>query len=140
MTISLSDAAVAVLRFEIRGVFARAKPHRLPAYRELVAAGILESVPGTERAFRLMPAGEDRRREILSAVEAELDRLEPPVLENVELSAGADLLLRFGLAGERVDVTEETRPLYRELAAAGMMIPLHTFARGKESAFRLTKA
>ena len=39
-------------------------------------------------------------------------------------------LLRRRLAGEWVDVTDGTRPLYRELVGAGMMIPLHSFARG----------
>ena len=43
------------------------------------------------------------------------------------------------LAGERVEITDDTRPLYRELVAAGWMIPLHTFALGSESAYRLTE-
>jgi hypothetical protein len=58
----------------------------------------------------------------------------------VGLSAGALALLRRRLASERVDVTDETRHLYRELVDAGMMIPLHTFALGRDSAYRLTDA
>lgn len=56
------------------------------------------------------------------------------------LSDPAADLLRRRLAGERVEVTEETRPLYSELVQAGMMIPLHTFALGRDSAYRLTDA
>jgi hypothetical protein len=40
----------------------------------------------------------------------------------------------------RVEVTDQTRPLYRELVEAGMMIPLHSFARGAEGAYRLAEA
>jgi hypothetical protein len=39
-----------------------------------------------------------------------------------------------------VEVTDETRPLYRELVGAGLMMPLHTFALGPNSAYRLTDA
>jgi hypothetical protein len=53
--------------------------------------------------------------------------------------AARDLLMRR-VAGERVDVTEDTRPLYRELAEAGLMEPLYTFARGPEGHYRLTEA
>ena len=55
-------------------------------------------------------------------------------------SAEALSLLRRRLAGERVEVTDETRPLYRKLVCAGLMIRLHTFALGRESAYRLTEA
>lgn len=47
-------------------------------------------------------------------------------------------LLRRRLAGERVEVTDETRPIFRELVAAGLMMPLHSFANGNEGAYRLT--
>ena len=56
------------------------------------------------------------------------------------LSADALALLRRRLAGDRVAITDETRPLYRELVSAGLMIPLHSFARGNEGAYRLTEA
>ncbi len=61
-------------------------------------------------------------------------------METVALSEVAQTLLRRRLAGERVEVTEQTRPVYRELVDAGMMMPLHTFALGRESAYRLTDA
>lgn len=61
-------------------------------------------------------------------------------MQAVVLSENALVSLRRRLAGEWVEVTEETRPLYRELVSAGMMIPLHSFARGNEGAYRLTEA
>ena len=61
-------------------------------------------------------------------------------MQTTNLSESATALLRRRLAGERVEVTDETRPAYRELAEAGMMIPLHTFLGGNESAYRLTEA
>jgi len=60
--------------------------------------------------------------------------------ESVQLSEDALVLLRRRLARERVEVTDETRPLYRELVATGLMIPLHTMTGGDESAYRLTEA
>ncbi len=59
--------------------------------------------------------------------------------ETITLSESALALLRSRLAGRAVDVTDETRPAYRELAAMGLMIPLHTFAKGRESAYRFTE-
>jgi hypothetical protein len=56
------------------------------------------------------------------------------------LSDAALALLRRRLTGERVTVTDETRPSYRELVEAGLMMPLHTFLGGNESAYRLTEA
>jgi hypothetical protein len=35
---------------------------------------------------------------------------------------------------------EETRAAYRELVAAGLMDPVHTFAHGRDSRYRLTLA
>lgn len=56
------------------------------------------------------------------------------------LSESALDLLRRRLAGERVDVNAETRPLYRELAAAGLMYPVSGFTHGPEANYRLTEA
>jgi hypothetical protein len=38
-----------------------------------------------------------------------------------------------------VEVDDRTRPLYRELARAGMMVAVSTYAGGPESAYRVTK-
>jgi hypothetical protein len=56
------------------------------------------------------------------------------------LSDSALALLRRRLADEWVEVTEVTRPLYRELADAGLMSPRHSFSRGKDGSYRLTEA
>jgi len=61
-------------------------------------------------------------------------------MPTITLSDAAQDLLRRRLAGEWVEVTDQTRPLYRELVEAGMMIPLHSFARGAQGAYRLTEA
>lgn len=59
--------------------------------------------------------------------------------ETTTLSEAALALLRRRLTGERVPVTDETRPAYLELVEAGLAIPLHTFALGRDSAYRLTE-
>jgi hypothetical protein len=64
----------------------------------------------------------------------ERDRYEPP---DADLSEAARERLRLHLAGDR-EVTEENRPAYRELVAARIMIPLHSFVGGREAAYRLT--
>jgi hypothetical protein len=61
-------------------------------------------------------------------------------VQTITISEAALAVLHRRLASEWVEVTDETRPLYRELVEAGLMIPLHSFARGKEGAFRLTEA
>jgi hypothetical protein len=63
-----------------------------------------------------------------------------PAMETTTLSEAALSLLRRRMGGERVPVTDDTRPAYRELVEAGMMIPLHTFFGGDESAYRPTDA
>ena len=56
-----------------------------------------------------------------------------------QLSEAARKLLRRRLSRDRVPVDDETRALYRELVAAGLMVPLHTLVGGRESAYRLTE-
>jgi hypothetical protein len=58
-------------------------------------------------------------------------------METVNLSVDAVALLRRRLADERVEVTEENRPIYRELVEAGVMIPINTFLGGAEGFYRL---
>lgn len=72
-SLTLSEAAVAVLRFEIRGWKARNPAGRLPAYRELADAGIMEPVPGTDGQYRFTREGFTRREAILRE-EGETDR------------------------------------------------------------------
>jgi hypothetical protein len=61
-------------------------------------------------------------------------------MSTITISEAALCLLRRRLASEWVEVNDETRPLYRELVDAGLMIPVHSFARGPSGAYRLTEA
>ena len=61
-------------------------------------------------------------------------------MQTVTLSEAA--LALFRLHVERhgdIDVDDETRPLYRELACAGLMRAVNTYAGGAESAYRVTR-
>jgi hypothetical protein len=58
----------------------------------------------------------------------------------ITLSEAAADLLKRNLSGPQILVNDENRAAYRELARAGLMIPLHTFAHGDEGAYRLTEA
>ena len=134
MQVALSP--VAVLRFEIKGYRSKTPESRLPAYRELAAAGIMEPVPGSSTEYRFTEHGTKHREEILAreAERVERDRYEPP---DANISEAAREQLRLHLAGDR-EVTDKNRPAYRELVAARIMIPLHSFVGGREAAFRLT--
>jgi hypothetical protein len=138
-TMTLSENAVAVLRFEIKGYHSRSKDRSLPAYRELAAARIMEPVPGSETGFRFTKDGRARREEILREQEdrIERERFEPPDATN--LSDAARDLLRRRLDGDD-RVTPENLEAYRELATARIMYPVSTWAGGPESVFRFTFA
>jgi hypothetical protein len=136
MQVALSPDAVAVLRFEIKGYRSKTPGSRLPAYRELAAAGIMEQVPGSGTEYRFTEDGLKHREEIVEreSERIERDRYEPP---DANLSEAARRQLRLHLAGGR-EVTEENRPAYRELVEARIMIPAHSFVGGREAAYRLT--
>lgn len=138
-TIALSPNTVAVLRFEIKGYRSRVKGSRLPAYRELAAAGIMEPVPGSHSEYRFTEEGMARRKEILREAEEriERERFDPPDATNLSVAA-RELLRRLVVDGERVEITPESKPAYRELAAARIMFPVSGFATGPESSFRFT--
>jgi hypothetical protein len=135
-TVALSESAVAVLRFRVRGYRMPVRERNLAAFRELVAAGIME--PDGED-FRFTEDGWARREELLGEAEEriERERFEPP--DASHLSEAARELLRRRLAGDR-EVTDANRPLYRELAAVRIMYPVSTWAGGPEAAFRFTPA
>ena len=59
--------------------------------------------------------------------------------ETIALSESAVTLLRSCLGGKKPEVIRN-REAYRELVAAGLMIPLNTFFGGEESSYRLTEA
>ena len=136
-TVTLSEAAVATLRFEIKGWKKRVRDQDLPAYRELVAAGIMEPVSGTGD-YRLTEWGRVNGQEV---VEREYDRIERERYEPPDasgLSEAAWALLEEMATTERVEVTPENRPSFRELAAARIIVLCHTFAHGDESGYQFT--
>jgi hypothetical protein len=59
-------------------------------------------------------------------------------MQAIVLSPAAQDLLRRRAGGECVEVTDVTRPFYRELARAGFMTPLDSILRGREAIFRMT--
>jgi hypothetical protein len=60
--------------------------------------------------------------------------------EAITLSPAALSLFRRHVERHgRVEVDDATRPLYRELARAGVMVAVSTYAGGPESAYRVTK-
>ena len=54
------------------------------------------------------------------------------------LSNEALALLRLHIEHDGIRVDEANREAHRELAAAGIMYPVSTFARGPEAYFRFT--
>jgi hypothetical protein len=56
-----------------------------------------------------------------------------------DLSEAALALLHRRLSGDQVEVVPQNLDAYRELARAGLMIPVSTFVDGPESIFRLTE-
>jgi hypothetical protein len=137
-TATLSTTAVAVLRFEIRGWKAKDPARRLPAYRELAAAGIMEPVPGSEVEYRFTREGLEHGEAILEreAERIERERYEPP--DASRLSEAARELLRTCITDGCPEGDEANRPAYRELVAARIMIPVGSFSKGDECVFRFT--
>ncbi len=142
-TFALSESAVAVLRFRVKGYRMKVTDRALEAFRELVAAGIMEPVPGANgnppADYRFTEDGWARRHDLLSEAEEriERERFEPPDASG--LSEPARELLRRRLAGNR-EVTDANRLLYRELVSARIMYPVSTWVGGPESVFRFTRA
>jgi hypothetical protein len=132
-SVQLSETAVANLRFRIKGFPLREQD--LPAYRELVAAGIAEPASGPE--YRFTAWGMEHREEILEreSDRIERERHEPP---DRNISEAATGMLRRIASGERVEVDVATRPVFRELAAARIVTLGHSFAGGNESCYRFT--
>jgi hypothetical protein len=133
-TIGLSESAVALLRYRVKNWPIKVKERDLPAFQELVDAGIM-APDGHD--FRFTEDGYANRDELLREAEdrIERERFEPP--DASSLSEAARELLRRRLAGD-MEVTDANRPFYRELVAARIMIPIHSFIGGPESAFHFT--
>ncbi len=131
--IRLSEAAVANLRFRIKGFPLREQDR--PAYRELVAAGIMEPTSGSE--YRFTTWGMEHCEAILERESERIarERYAPP---DADLSEAATRLLGRIASGERVEVDDANRTVFRELAAARVIVLGSSFARGPESCYRFT--
>jgi hypothetical protein len=57
----------------------------------------------------------------------------------ITLTEAALDLLNRNMSGTQILVDDKNREVYRELARAGLTIPLHSFAYGDEATYRLTK-
>ena len=136
IAVALSEAAVAVLRFRVKGWRSPFRDRDRAAFEELVAAGIME--PDGEGDYRFTAGWWARREEVLAEAQDRIEREcdEPP--DATDLSEAARGLLRRLVSGEHVDVSPETLPAYRELAVARILTPRSTFTDGPESAFRFT--
>jgi len=140
-TFVLSESAVAVLRFRVKGYRMNVTDRSLEAFRELAAAGIMEQVPGAdgnpEADYQFTEDGWARREGLISAAEAHLRSLEPRLPERIELSRAARRTLARHVAGDK-EVTGANRDAYRELARAGIMVSVGTFSKGDDCVFQLT--
>jgi hypothetical protein len=134
--VTLSESAVALLRFRVKGWPIKFRESDLPAFGELVDAGILKR---NGKDFGFTEEGWSRRNELLAEAEDRIERgrFDPP--DGSNLSDGARELLRRRLAGDD-RVTPENLDAYRELSAARIMYPVSTWAGGPESVFRFTLA
>jgi hypothetical protein len=109
-TVALSESAVAVLRFRVKGWRFTVRERDLDAYGELVEAGIMEP---DGKDYRFTDGGWARREELLAAAEAHLRSLEPRLPDRLELSRAASRTLARHLAGDHA-VTAANRGDYRE--------------------------
>ena len=132
--VALSKNAVAVLRLRVSGVRLPVTDRRLEAYRELAAAGIMQA-DGED--FRFIQDGWVRREELLGTAEAYLRSQEDSLPARIDLSRAARKTLAGHLAGDK-EVTDANREAYRELAGAGIMVSVGTFAKGDDCVFQLT--
>lgn len=134
-TITLSEAALAVLRFRAKEWPTKVNEGSLAAFHELVSAGIMVR-DGDD--FRFTEDGWARRDELISSAEAHIRSLEPRLPDRIDLSRAARRTLARYLAGDR-EVTDANRPAYRELARAGIMASVGTFTKGDDCVFRFTR-
>jgi hypothetical protein len=133
--VALSESAVAMLRFRVRGHRLLLRERDRDAFRELVDAGIMEP-DGAD--FKFTKDGWAHREEWLREAEEriERERSKPPDLSNLSESA-KELLSRI-VPGEQVQETPDNSVSYRELTEAGILESLAGLTPGSDARFRLT--
>jgi hypothetical protein len=139
-TITLSESAVAVLRFRIKGYRMRLDARMLADLRDLAAAGIMEPVDDHETDYRFTEEGMKHGEEILRREEVRIERERHVIPDGVVLSEAAIGLLRTRIAGQPPDGDESNRLAYRELVKANIMMPMGSFTKGDETTYRFTYA
>ena len=60
-------------------------------------------------------------------------------MQMITLSEAALAVLRLHVERENIRIDDSNREAHRELARAGLMEPVHTFALGRESRYRFTR-
>jgi hypothetical protein len=60
-------------------------------------------------------------------------------MQMIALSDAALARLRLHVEQDNIRIDDSNRDAHRELVLAGLMEPIHTFALGRESRYRLTK-
>ena len=123
-SIALSRLARNLIQLHLTGEQADVTPQNLGAYSNLASAGLKVSTNG-ESSFTVTAEALARRREFVPHSDG--------------LSGAALGMLKRLLAGEEIEVSDETRSRYRELAMAGIMVAGHTFAKGVESVCKFTE-
>jgi hypothetical protein len=136
-TLNLSESAVAVLRFRVKGWRFPVREGDRDAFQELVVAGIME--PSGDGEYGFTEDGFSRREEILRGEEERIERERYAPPDTRSLSNTARQLLRRLASGECVEVDGAIKAAFRELAAAARVLILgHSFVKGDESVYRFT--
>jgi hypothetical protein len=60
-------------------------------------------------------------------------------METFTLSEAALAVLKLHIVRDNIRIDDSNREAHRELERAGLMEPVHTFALGRESRYRLTR-
>jgi hypothetical protein len=133
--VTLSESAVAVLRFRGKGRRLPASERNRESFRELVSAGIME--PDGED-FRFTESGRAEWKEIVGRESDRIERARHPIPDDIALSEPATVLLRLCVEQEIPEGDEANRPAFRELVKVNLLMPVGSFTKGDECVFRFT--
>jgi hypothetical protein len=134
-SVTLSESAVAILRFRGKGRRLPASERNRESFRELVSAGIME--PDGED-FRFTESGRAEWREIVNRESDRIERARHPIPDDVVLSDPAIALLRLCVEREIPEGDDANRPAFRELVKVNLLMPVGSFTKGDECVFRFT--